>query len=134
MSTQPCLLSAFEGDSRTGLGHRLEATLSCIGVAQDLDNTEFIWTPLTRPHAHGLNHHTFNAFFNLHRAFRTLSPPLVSVPRTPVPPLASGGGVSNGGGSCTQSSWMLQIDQNPSSCMRDGTSVHSGDSCWDRFW
>lgn len=139
MSTAPCLISAFEGDSRTGLGHRAEATLTCIGFASDVPDVEFVWTPLQKRHAHGLIPDIFNRHFGFGSgAFRVLAPPLIAVPRSPTPPLASGGGVS--GGACARwdadGTWDMRLaaSTTASPCARDGTSVYSADNCWAAFW
>ena len=132
----PCFLSSYEGNAATGLGHRLEATLTCIAVARHLaPDVEYVVTPLGRSHAHHLKPQVFNDFFGLTRhSFRTLAPPLVAVDMQklgrPLPPLAAG--------KCTAPSWTMDLGTDSSICRstdsRNGMSVYSGDHCWDKFW
>ena len=116
-----------------GMGQLIESTLTCIGVAWDLD-AEYIGTRLKQKHAHGLSPHTFNSWFGLAHAFpiQNASMKLRVVPRN-VTQFGSkcGGSATNGP---MKPSWLMGVEDSASLCQPDGSSVYGSEHCWDRFW
>jgi len=114
-----CLISSKGSD---GIGHQMEAKLSCIAAAAALDDVTYVHSPMaTNEHGVLFEDKVFRSIedmFGLTSShFEILNHQVVS--RDPLPWV----------GKCNEASW---FDNRPSSCSRKVAYVN--DNCWDFFY
>jgi len=143
-----CLLSSFGTD---GLGHRVEADLSCIAVAHEL-GVEYVIQPLTKlEHLSPRDYHDdwfrflrslanprnathlpvdhfaskLRSIFSYYSSFRHVNAPMTVRLREPLPWI----------GNCRKHGWLDAFPAARSSiCRPPNYTVWSNDNCFDRFW
>lgn len=130
LAKQPqCLISSRGSD---GVGHQLEAKLSCIATAAALDDLQYVHSPMASAE-HATNPFDFEDFLGLQKSFRDLEAvhdavlvdgnPLIRE-RMPLPRV----------GRCRDASW-FNADRRIPQC-RNATpgTVFLADNCWDFFY
>eukprot|EP00667_Euglena_gracilis_P013519 EG_transcript_13945 len=143
-----CFLSSFGTD---GVGHRVEADLSCIAVAHEL-GLEFlvqplrhlehvstrlhewvrfwrylpeVWNPAFLPVDHPNS--KLSSIFSYYSSFRRYNTSMQLKPREPL----------NWAGHCWKTGWLDDVARrgpNATLCPPDAITVYSHGDCWDRFW
>ena len=129
-----CLISAYGAD---GVGHQMEAKLSCMATAASL-NLTYVHIPMDKAE-HGVNALAMERFFGLGTAVTNLdyavlfnNTTMQNVKREPLPWV----------GKCLSTSWFdASIRQSACSQVHSATTkgvsmlpVFTADNCWDYFW
>lgn len=124
-----CRISSRGSD---GVGHQLEAKLSCIATAAALDDLQYVHSPMTSAE-HATNPFEFEDFLGLQKSYQGLEAvhdavlvdgnPLIRE-RSPLPRV----------GTCREASW-FNADRRIPQC-RNATpgTVFLADNCWDFFY
>mmetsp|Transcript_19427 Transcript_19427/g.42239 ORF Transcript_19427/g.42239 Transcript_19427/m.42239 type:complete len:392 (-) Transcript_19427:450-1625(-) len=125
-----CVISSYGHD---GIGHQMEAKLSCIAVAEVMDNMVYAHRPMDVAQ-HGSNATASEMFFGIQRALSSLSSAVLFnkktmnvQPRNPLPYI----------GQCHKASWFdehIRIPACYKSSKLNETVVFTSDNCWDYFY
>ena len=131
------MLSSFGGD---GLGRRVEAAFTCIGVAGS-QGLAYAHAPFTHLE-HGISPARAEEFIGLGRAYPTLPVVYTGRLRTPIVSDARFRLVERNqtnGYSCAPDKWLASDEAacaggGRCTCTRDNATVYIGSDCWSRFW
>jgi hypothetical protein len=118
ITTPQCMITSKGAD---GVGHQLEAKISCIATAQHL-GLVYVHSPMVSAE-HGVNASAVEELFNIghgHRLFNKSQ--MLWSQRSPL---------RLGRSSAECESWFSDYTFN---CQTDGVTVYGGDNCWDFFW
>jgi hypothetical protein len=127
-----CLISSWGSD---GIGHQLEAKISCIATAAVLDDLRYVHSSMNQSE-HGTNSIDFEDFVGLQHSFSNMKPSIIHdgppqnnmvlVPRKPLPNC----------GECRGARSWFDADIRKRECQNasSGAVVFSADNCWDFFY
>eukprot|EP00667_Euglena_gracilis_P012720 EG_transcript_13076 len=117
----PCLIATRGSD---GVGHRLEADVSCIAAAQHL-GLQFLVQPLQRLEHVSLSHGM--RAFKHYGVFRKVTPNMTIVRPHMV-------FIWQDLYCPHKNDWLTRVAQRDAACERDGRTVYVVDDCWCQFW